>query len=873
MSIISRFSIILIILGLSACGGGGSSDTPTPTPNKSTISITSIALLAIEKSHQFAKFEIKRTGQETTAAIEITFNISENSALTKGSTSPSDYQLIYSDGGQVGDTLILKNGQNSRVIEVQPILDELHEVPETLVINLSSSEKYILADDKSAQITIIDAENTRENAKVFIGIFAPQNGATTNGTGVLSFILQGDNEQGLLSYTFSNLTSVQTDQHIHLSPSGNMIKDIESKGNITNYLWDLAPGGIFVTEQQMLDALFNGEFFLNIHTANYSGGEISAAFIFDENIKPPEEVTLSENAIDRDIIRFLTQATFGAIPEDYQVLRSQITDDGSNRLQVYQAWIEEQLQVEQTSLLALTNAIVPHFPEEVEVDWEWRIRRDAFWPIAVYGKDQLRQRMAFALSEILVIGDDDGKIRDTHRGVAQYWDLLAENAFGHYNEALYDATLHPIMGYWLSHLKNRKENSALGFFPDENFAREIMQLFSIGLVHRELNGTIKLGADNLPIPTYDNETITNMAKVFTGLSFSHQGYGNTKLVNNDFDLGIWTYGNQYRWTEPMKYFAEPHEFDQKTLFTDNGITLVIPEMASGDAHDAEQELLTVINALVAHKSAAPFIAKQLIQRFVTSNPSPEYIERVATAFGSTGDLNATIKAILLDNEARNPNAANSKYFGKIKEQVLQMTSLMRLFQASSKIPLDNKTNGLNLPSSLTNNFSSAVTLLRMGDQNIGQRVLGSPSVFNFFSPDYSPAGDLAKNSLVSPELQLVTESQLFTNLNTYHRFLSGGFKRWKVEEYSQYTADQLTVRFNESLFNNLWQSTPGSNTDKATAMVDYLDFYFNAGQLKQSSNQVIRNTLIAGIADLSDNERFKESLYIFLSIPDLAVQR
>lgn len=152
-------------------------------------------------------------------------------------------------------------------------------------------------------------------------------------------------------------------------------------------------------------------------------------------------------------------------------------------------------------------------------------------------------------------------------------------------------------------------------------------------------------------------------------------------------------------------------------------------------------------------------------------------------------------------------------------------------------------------------------------------MLGSPSVFNFFSPDYSPAGDLAKNSLVSPELQLVTESQLFTNLNTYNRFLNGGFKRWKTEEYSQYTADQLTVRLNESLFNNLWQSTSGSDTDKAMAMVDYLDFYFNAGQLKQSSNQVTRNSLIAGIADLSDNKRFKESLYIFLSIPDLAVQR
>ena len=460
-SIVSPTLFLCTAVLLSACGGGGESDTannvppapaPAPAP-KAEISISTVESAVIEKSNQLAKFNILRSG--TTSAININFSLSGNEDAAKGSASSDDYQLIYSDGGNVGATIELAENQNSRVIEVHPIQDDIHEVPETLTLTLDNGSAYTINNENKAAITIIDASNIAENAKVFLGIFSPQGDAQTSATGVLSVILQGDNEQAKLSYTFSDLGAIQTDQHIHLAPAGSMIKDIEFTGPLTNYLWDLAPGGIFTTEQQMLDTLFEGKFFVNIHTADYQQGEISAAITYDANVEPPDESPLSEADVDRDIVRFLNQATFGATPADYQNLRNKISADGENRMQVYSAWLEQQFVKPQTKYLAFTDETLPVFAEENERG----VRRDNFWPIAIYGNDQLRQRMAFALSEILVVGDKNSPLKTAHRGVTHYWDQLASNAFGSYRQTLEDASLHPVMGVWLSHLRNQKNRS------------------------------------------------------------------------------------------------------------------------------------------------------------------------------------------------------------------------------------------------------------------------------------------------------------------------------------------------------------------------------------------------------------------------------
>ncbi len=862
-----KLKLITIVLPLLITACGGDSDKP-PTEKEEVIipniSIETLVDIAIENNTQVAKFQVTRDSGSEVLLIGYLLSGSEDETL--GSASSNDYQLKYADGSDVGDSITIKANNNSRIIELVPIKDEFNEVAETLNLSLQTSSKYILADSK-AQAKIIDAQDNAQNRKVFYGTFGQQGDALTSASGVLSFILSGDNSYGLLNYSFSNLTSEQTDQHIHMAPSGQSIKDIEIKGNLQNWLWELAPGGIYKTKQDMLDALFAGVFFVNIHTANYSHGEISAPLKYDETISPPEIQPLTATDVDRDIIRFLNQATFGATPKTYQTLRAQISTNGDNRLQIYNQWIDEQISIEPNSMLEFTEAVLEHFPEEASSS----VRRDTFWNLAVHGKDQLRQRMASALSQILVISDESATIRKAHKGAALYWDMLASQAFGNYNKLLKDVSLTPIMGHWLSHLRNQKQDVEKGYFPDENYAREIMQLFSFGLVHRNQNGTIILGEDNLPMPTYDNETIKNLARIFTGLSFSYKLKDGIKQENYWFLTYDNVNNSQYRWVEPMKFFPDFHDFESKTLFTDHQSTIVLPENSEQTAETAMLEFEKAINAIVAHQSTAPFISRQLIQRLVTSNPSPEYIARVASKFNLQGDLTAVVKAILLDPEARNPNALKSSTFGKIKEPILQMTAILRLFEAASQVPLGTQNNGLNID--INEGFESQASLLRLGDINLGQRTLGAESVFNFYSPNYAPTGELSSHSLVSPELQLFTESQLYSIINQFYKLVYSGLVRGNSNKYSVNTKAQLTVQLQYNNLNTLWSNTSGNNKEKAEALFDFVDFYLLAGQFKANKNQKIKDIIVNEIDDLDESSRYKLLIYSINANPEFTIQK
>jgi len=884
-------ALLLSALLLSGCGGGGSGsgsgdssppiETPPPLPS---VSLSTVTQQAYEQSSQIAKIKLERSS--SSAQLKVQYAISGAIDITKGSASSDDYQLTYSDDNSaVGASLEMAANQSYRIIEVTPVNDTLHEVPEKLVFTLSVDSTYSIASDQSsATVTISDADNAIANGKVFIGAFGPQGGASTIGNGQLSFILQGDNDSGLLSYSFANLGTQQTDQHIHLSPSGTMIKDIETMGNLSNYAWNLAPGGIFKTEQEMLDTLFDGNFYVNIHSADYPSGEISAPLSYQASITPENPGELSAQQVDLDILRFLTQSTFGATPEQYQQLRAAITPEGDNRIDAYSDWIDQQIGIPQTSLLALTDATLEKFgTEDITVARDRQepgqnIRNDSFWPIALYGRDQLRQRMAFALSEILVISEENADVNNAYRGAADYWDMLASNAFGSYRETLEEVTRHPVMGAYLSHLRNQKADPESGYYPDENYAREVMQLFTFGLVQRQKNGSVVLGDNNLPIATYNNSVIKNMARVFTGLSFSYAKNGDDeKVVNNNFFRGNYANAYQYRYTEPMKFFADYHDYDAKVLFSDNGSELTIAPGSPSDPNSANDELNQVITSLVAHSSTAPNIALKLIQRFVTSNPSPDYIERVASAFGAEGDLRATVKAILLDEEARNPAVADSITFGKVKEPVLKFSALMRLLQVGSSVPLgsSNDETIASLNYAQAEQFDDGATLMRVGNASIGQKALAAPSVFNFFAPDFSPSGALSRNSLVSPELQLTTESQLFDSFNSLHLLLinrsnrNNAFTKFNIH----FSVEQLNIGLDFSRLESVWNSTQGSANDKATAVVDYLDFYLNAGQLAAADNNVSRAAMISNIATASAEDRYTLAVYAAGNVAEFQLQK
>ena len=863
MRYIKLTSFFFLTLIVSCGGGGGGAPEPAPSPPappeppaSSEISLLVDQNMAYEKSGIAAEILISRTGD--TEAIEVLLAFAGGESTVEGSASSNDYQLFNENDEILSDSINLVQGESTKRIIIRPVSDDVREVPETLVITVVENSGYTLSDQISAEILINDASNEYGNSRLFLGTFRSQDNVQTAASGLLSFLLQGDNSKGVLTYTYDNLGSERIDQHIHLSPSGTVIHDIkdedlEQSGSLSQYEWNMEPGGIFTTKQQMLDTLFNGEFYVNVHSADNPGGEILAYMSFDAFAEPPLQEELTVADVDYDIVRFLNQATFGATPRDYEQLRSLIDQDGANRLQVYELWIDQQISAPRTSMQDLDNHTYSVFSEYSQSS----LKRESFWPIALYANDQLRQRMTFALSEILVISTENSMIRNRPQGLGSYWDTLANESFGSYKALLKDVTLHPMMGVYLSHLINSKANEDAGTFPDENYAREVMQLFTFGLVHRNKDGSVVLGDDNLPLATYDNETIRNLARVFTGLGLSYaaDSTGNSVYENTNFNRSYCGPNGSlhYCWTQPMKFFPSYHDFEEKLLFVDNGDQIVIPGSADTGVDQAVNELEMVIEALVEHNTTAPFIARRLIQRFVTSNPSNAYIEKVSSAFGQDGDLKQAIKAILLDPEARSPSVVSSSSFGKFKEPILQLTAVFRLFNASSKIALGEGDADLGLIETdyvNADHFASNATFIKIGNVGggIGQEAQAAPSVFNFFSPDYSPSGKLASEGLVAPELTLITESQIYSMFNQYDQLLHNGFVNFRRNPFS---SEEARVRIDTTGLGDLWESTPGDTQEKATALVDFVDFYLNSGKLKRTSNSGTRSELIDQVESAS----------------------
>ena len=419
----------------------------------------------------------------------------------------------------------------------------------------------------------------------------------------------------------------------------------------------------------------------------------------DTSPPSPQPVSTAE------AFQFLNQATFGA------------TEAEADRLigMRYEAWIDAQLRAPTSRQLPhMLSLPPPQFMGQLHVD-----RVDIWFRNSLWGEDQLRQRVAFALSEIMVVSQL-GALQGRPFAVADYYDLLARNAFGNYRDLIEEVTLHPAMGVYLSMLGNEKPNPALNIRPDENYARELMQLFSIGLVELNIDGSVRLDASNQPIPTYDQSIIEGFAHVFTGWTWAN---------SPTFGSGRVPVTSQYT---PMELWPDYHDTGAKQLL--NGV--VLPAGQTG-----EQDLADALDNIFNHPNVGPFMAIRLIQRLTTSNPSPAYVRRVAEVFnnngsGVRGDLGAVVRAILLDPEAV-PSAA-SAVDGKLKEPLLRLTQLYRVYDATSisgRYPL------------------GAAYII------FGQGPLQSPSVFNFFSPFYAPPGEVRDGGLVAPELEIATEYQ------------------------------------------------------------------------------------------------------------------
>jgi uncharacterized protein (DUF1800 family) len=483
-----------------------------------------------------------------------------------------------------------------------------------------------------------------------------------------------------------------------------------------------------------------------------------------------------------DASRFLAEATFGATDGDIHHL-SKIG---------YTTWMNEQFSAPATlhepaveQALILNNA--PCAASDLKCNAALFVQNNqqetyvqqSFWQQAMTGNDQLRQRVKYSLSEIFVISSTNPAVANMPRGMANYYDLLGADAFGNFRQLLEDVTLNPMMGQFLSILANDKGDANRD--PDENYAREVMQLFTIGLYQLNPDGTQKLDPTGQAIPTYSNTDVLGLAKVFTGFSWNVPGDQSNTAWSNCCEYVGTGFGEDLL---PMQNYPGHHSTAEKDFL---GVT--IPTQSNPDPVG---DLKIALDTLFNHPNLPSFFCKQMIQHMVTSNPSPAYVSRVAGVFrdngaGVRGDMKAVIQAILLDPEARDSTAASSNpQYGKVREALVRYTEWARAFTAQSR-------NGaFNLGSTEDPIFA------------LGEMTLRSPSVFNWFAPGYVPPNtSIEKAGLLAPEMQMTDVSTVVGYLN-YMQSAIGADTQNGPDVFSNYTTeialaatpDQLVDRVN-----------------------------------------------------------------------------
>ena len=498
--------------------------------------------------------------------------------------------------------------------------------------------------------------------------------------------------------------------------------------------------------------------------------------------------------------RFLAQSTMGPTKADISAVQAS----------GYDAWLTTQFGTARTT-----------------THWDWLVAQGynaaanmnsqagfnpTVWRQAITGQDQLRQRVGLSLLDFLVVGIDGLNISWKAFAAAGYFDVLLDNAFGNFRDLIEKITLSAGMGVYLTYLNNKKANAATGSQPDENYARELMQLFTIGLYKLNADGTQILSGGK-PVETYVPEDVSGLARVFTGWV----------LDSNDNTTPD-------RLRRPLIQRASDHELGVKAFL---GTT--IPAGTDGVA-----SLKIALDTIFAHPNVPPFISKQLIQRLVTSNPSTAYVGRVSAVFanngsGVRGDMKAVIRAILLDDEARNDANLTSSSFGKLREPVVRLTNWARAF-------------GVTSPSEAWNFGDTSSTANRLG-QSIGH----SPSVFNYFRPGYAPPNTaIATSGLVGPEFQITSEPSVVAYVNFMQALIQSGAGDAKAN----YT-DILT------------------KASDSQALVDDVNLVLAAGQLSASTLATIKTAVDSISATVANGpiNRVYTAILLAMAAPEYITQK
>ncbi len=731
------------------------------------------------------------------------------------------------DYASIPNSVTIPAGASSATVSISALTNSAStSINKDVTVGLAPGPDYVAGSSNSAAVTIFYNPGT-----LYVAALRAVPGATTSTAyGTATVQLSSDLTFAAVNVSFSSLSSPETAVYLRLgnvTAVGDELLRLPS-GQVSSLTWTFGPTGPY-TVADIVNALKTGQVFIDIQTASYPGGELRGSLIQSSGssaFTPPAaapalaDVPLTAS----DAARFLTQATFGPTPAEIDGLTGKHLSD-------LNAWIDAQIAAPASSHLAATDLDFKTFATGDNPQYSQQDRQAAWWNIVVTGPDQLRQRVAFALSELFVVSDVNSTLFNNTRGMANYYDLLVNGAFGNFRDLLQQVTLSPVMGTYLSSLRNSKatydSSGRLLTSADENYAREVMQLFTIGLNQLQPDGTLKLDALGLPIPTYDQTTITEMARVFTGWSFS-----------SDTSVSANFRGAAANYIAPMVMFPAYHDTGAKTIV--GGVKLSSNQTGAKDLQDA-------LDTLFNHPNTGPFVARQLIQRLVTSNPSPGYVYRVAQVFanngsGVRGDLGAVVRAALMDYEARSSAVAATASFGKVKEPLLRTTAVLRGFNAGS------------------NNGRFAFF---NPESTLGQASLRAPTVFNFFEPGYVQPGLLASFGLFAPEFQIMTDTTAISVPNQLWNFI------YATRSTTNATESKIGIQLDSLL--------PLARTPQA--LVDRTNLILASGSLPKA----VTDQMVASIGAMpngtgstytsNDIERARSAIYLVSSVPPGAVQK
>jgi len=511
---------------------------------------------------------------------------------------------------------------------------------------------------------------------------------------------------------------------------------------------------------------------------------------------------------DEDAARFLHHAAFGASDSDIAAVRQK----------GYAGWLDDQLGMpmgqSKWDWLASQGYTQVNDRQYFFSDYYYQF---AIWRDLMSAPDMVRQRWVLALSELFVVSVPSvtGVQPWTGLGGAHFWDTMAGHGFGNFRDLLEAVTLHPVMGAFLNTRGNQKEDPATGRVPDENYAREVMQLFTIGLHQLNLDGTPRLGANGQPIDSYGQSDVTQLARVFTGYDLDLRGVGNFNDPSPPH-YSVWYPEYVQR---PMQFFPERHSTLEARF-----LGVHIPAGTPGP-----EALRIALDTLFNHPNTGPFFARQMIQRLVASNPAPDYVARVAAKFndngaGVRGDLKAVLRAILLDKAARGPSGLYSRTFGKLREPILRITNWARAFKVRS----------------LANTWKFSVGSWDT-EADLQQYPLAAPSVFNFFRPGYvPPSTEMATQGATAPEFQLVSESSVSAYINYLQNIIYQGAWIGNPGE-AGFPRDNLGVTYVPDIVPDY--SAEFALVGNTLLLVQRLNILLTGGQLSPATQDFIVNAL------------------------------